>query len=171
MTPPSHSLSHPLALSPSRPLTLSPLNPLALDQVKPFSQKLIQALLPHILHRHGSVRLAVLGALEELLLCGAGQSVETLTGWRLKNNVPVAEFYGKGEARINYLADLSRDRSVAVRRKFIRVVARWCREMDGEDLYEQEVRIGTHTHIYISSHACAQRTNPADGRPLCAMPH
>ena len=110
-------------------------------QVKPFSQKLIQALLPHILHRHGAVRLAVLGALEELLLCGAGQSVETLTGWRLKNNVPVAEFYGKGEPRLNYLADLSRDGSVAVRRKFVRVVARWCREMDGEDLYEQEVRI------------------------------
>ena len=34
------------------------------------------------------MRLAVLTALEELLLCGAGQSVETLVGWRLKNNVP-----------------------------------------------------------------------------------
>merc|ERR1719353_2445461 len=103
-------------------------------QVKPFSTKLLEALLPHIMHRHGAVRLQVLGALEELLLCGAGQSVETLTGWRLKNNVPIAEFYGKGAPRINYLADLSRDRSVAVRRKFVHVVARWCREMDGEDL-------------------------------------
>ena len=110
-------------------------------QVKPFSTKLIEALLPHITHRHGAVRLQVLGALEELLLCGAGQSVETLTGWRLKNNVPIAEFYGKGAPRINYLADLSRDRSVPVRRKFVKVVARWIREMDGEDLYEQEVRI------------------------------
>ena len=110
-------------------------------QVKPFSTKLIEALLPHITHRHGAVRLQVLGALEELLLCGAGQSVETLTGWRLKNNVPVAEFYGKGAPRVNYLADLSRDRSVAVRRKFVQVVSRWCYEMDGEDLYEQEVRI------------------------------
>ena len=41
------------------------------------------------------MRLVVIGALESLLLCGAGQSVETLVGWRLKNNVPVAEFYGK----------------------------------------------------------------------------
>ena len=110
-------------------------------QVKPFSEKLIGALLPHITHRHGAVRLQVLGALEELLLCGAGSAVETLTGWRLKNNVPVAEFYGKGSPRINYLADLSRDRQVGVRRKFVQVVARWIREMDGEDLYEQEVRI------------------------------
>ena len=44
-------------------------------QVKPFSTKLIEALLPHITHRHGAGRLQVLGALEELLLCGAGQSV------------------------------------------------------------------------------------------------
>ena len=52
-------------------------------------------------------RLKVLHALESLLLCGAGQRVELLVGWRLQNNVPIAEFYGKGEARINYLADLS----------------------------------------------------------------
>jgi hypothetical protein len=56
-------------------------------QVKPFSQKLLDAVLPHIRHRHGAVRLAVLEALEDLLLCGAGQSVETLVGWRLQNNV------------------------------------------------------------------------------------
>lgn len=110
-------------------------------QIRPFSQKILDALLPHITHRHGAVRLQVLIALEELLLCGAGQSVETLTGWRLKNNVPIAEFYGKAAPRINYLADISRDRSVAVRRRFVAVIARWCREMDGEDLYEQEVRI------------------------------
>ena len=61
------------------------------------------------------MRVAVLGALESLLLCGAGQCVETLVGWRLKNNVPIAEFYGKGEARINYLADLSRDASPQAR--------------------------------------------------------
>jgi len=109
--------------------------------VKPFSQKLLEAVLPHIRHRHAAVRLQVLVALEELLLCGAGQSVETLTGWRLKNNVPIAEFYGKGAPRVNYLADLSRDRSILVRRKLVATVARWVREMDGEDLYEQEVRI------------------------------
>jgi hypothetical protein len=109
--------------------------------VKPFSTKLLEAVLPHIRHRHAAVRLQVLGALEELLLCGAGQSVETLVGWRLKNNVPIQEFYGKGTPRINYLADVSRDRSVAVRRKLVQVAARWCREMDGEDLYEQEVRL------------------------------
>ena len=109
--------------------------------VKPFTQKLLDAILPHVRHRHAAVRLQVLCALEELLLCGAGQSVETLTGWRLKNNVPIAEFYGKGSARINYLADLSRDRSVPVRRQLIKCVARWISDMDGEDLYEQEVRI------------------------------
>ena len=105
--------------------------------MKPFSTKLIEALLPHITHRHGAVRLQVLGALEELLLCGAGQSVETLTGWRLKNNVPVAEFYGKAPPRVNHLADLSRDSSLAVRRRFVRCLARWLEHMDGEHLYEQ----------------------------------
>jgi len=110
-------------------------------RIKPFSTKLLEALLPHIRHRHSSVRLEVLKALQELLLCGAGQSVETLVGWRLKNNVPIAEFYGKGTPRINYLADLSRDRSVAVRRQLVVTAGQWCRRMAGEDLYEQEVRI------------------------------
>ena len=121
------------------------LRPLTLQQgskaIRPFSTKLLEAVLPHLRHRHGAVRLQVLCALEELLLCGAGPSVEALVGWRLKNNVPIAEFYGKGEARINYLADLSRDRSVLVRRKLIKTVSRWMSEMDGEDIYEQEVRI------------------------------
>ena len=65
--------------------------------------------------------------------------------------VPIAEFYGKGAPRINYLADVSRDRSVAVRRKFVHVLTRWCIEMDGEDLYEQEVRLGGHLIIIKSS--------------------
>lgn len=67
--------------------------------------------------------------------------METLVGWRLKNNVPVAEFYGKGTPRRNYLADLSRDRSVAVRKQLAVTVGQWCTRMAPEDLYEQEVRI------------------------------
>ena len=110
-------------------------------RVKPYSTKLIEALLPHTKHRHAAVRLVVIGALESLLLCGAGQSVETLVGWRLKNNVPVAEFYGKGEARINYMADLSRDASPLVRRRLVQCCARWLHQLSYEDLYEHEVRI------------------------------
>ena len=87
------------------------------------------------------MRLVVIAALESLLLCGAGQSVETLVGWRLKNNVPVAEFYGKGEARINYMADLSRDASPLVRRRLVQCCARWLHQLSYEDLYEHEVRI------------------------------
>ena len=85
------------------------------------------------------MRLVVIAALESLLLCGAGQSVETLVGWRLKNNVPVAEFYGKGEARINYMADLSRDASPLVRRRLVQCCARWLHQLGYEDLYEHEV--------------------------------
>ncbi|KAL3900903.1 MAG: hypothetical protein SGPRY_012370, partial [Prymnesium sp.] len=110
-------------------------------RVKPFATKLLEAILPHLTHRHAAVRLGVLRAVGELLLCGAGQSVETLVGWRLKNNVPVAEFYGKGTPRRNYLADLSRDRSVAVRKQLAVTVGQWCTRMAPEDLYEQEVRI------------------------------
>ena len=83
----------------------------------------------------------VLHGLEEVMLCGAGQSVETLVGWRLSNNVPIAEFYGKGAPRVNYLADLSRDRSLPVRRRFMQCLARWLFELPGEDIYEQEVRL------------------------------
>jgi len=59
----------------------------------------------------------------------------------MQNNVPIAEFYGKGEVRRNHLADLSRDSSVAVRSRFLRTLERWVRDMAGEDLYEQEVRL------------------------------
>jgi len=110
-------------------------------RVKPYSTKLLEAVLPHVRHRHAQVRLAVLGALEPLLLCGAGSSVETLVGWRLQNNVPIAEFYGKGAPRVNYLADLSRDASGPVRRRFVQACARWCKSMTYEELYEQEVRV------------------------------
>ena len=55
--------------------------------------------------------------------------------------MPVAEFYGKGQPRINYLANLSREHSLPVRRRFVDALARWMREMDGADLYEQEVRL------------------------------
>ena len=118
--------------------------------IQPYSSKLLEAVLPHVRHRHAAVRLAVLDALEATLLCGAGSSVETLVGWRLPNNVPIAEFYGKGEPRINYLADLSRDRSVLVRRRLVDVAARWIREMDPADLYEQEVRLMP----YLASGLC-----------------
>ena len=109
--------------------------------VKPFSTKLLEAVLPHARHRHHAVRLAVLDALQPLLLCGAGQSVETLVGWRLPNNVPIQEFYGKGEARRNYLAELQRDAHAPVRKKLMTVACRWIADMDPEDLYEQEVRL------------------------------
>jgi len=56
-------------------------------QVQPYSAKLIEAVLPHLRHRHSAVRVAVLQALEHALLAGAGSSVETLVGWRLQNNV------------------------------------------------------------------------------------
>ena len=63
----------------------------------------------------------------------------------------MAEFYGKGEVRRNWLADLSRDGSLAVRQQFLATLTRWVREMDGADLYEQEVRlyIGLYLCMYI----------------------
>ena len=122
-------------------LPMSREGPGAGKTVKPFSTKLLEAVLPHARHRHHAVRLAVLDALQPLLLCGAGQSVETLVGWRLPNNVPIQEFYGKGEARRNYLAELQRDAHAPVRKKLMTVACRWISEMDPEDLYEQEVRL------------------------------
>ena len=122
-------------------LPMSREGPGAGKTVKPFSTKLLEAVLPHARHRHHAVRLAVLDALQPLLLCGAGQSVETLVGWRLPNNVPIQEFYGKGEARRNYLAELQRDAHAPVRKKLMTVACRWIAEMDPEDLYEQEVRL------------------------------
>jgi len=127
-------------------------------QVKPFSMKLLEAVLPHIRHRHAAVRTSVLRALEELLLCGAGSFVETLVGWRLKNNVPIKEFYGKGDARLNYLADLSRDRSVIVRRQLHKTMSRWMSEMQPEDLYEQEVRLAP----YLASGLCDEDAETAE---------
>ena len=127
-------------------------------QVKPFSMKLLEAVLPHVRHRHAAVRTCVLRALEELLLCGAGSFVETLVGWRLKNNVPIKEFYGKGDARLNYLADLSRDRSVIVRRQLHKTMSRWMSEMQPEDLYEQEVRLAP----YLASGLCDEDAETAE---------
>ena len=121
-------------------LPMSREGPGAGKTVKPFSTKLLEAVLPHARHRHHAVRLAVLDALQPLLLCGAGQSVETLVGWRLPNNVPIQEFYGKGEARRNYLAELQRDAHAPVRKKLMPSPAGGS-EMDPEDLYEQEVRL------------------------------
>lgn len=43
------------------------------------------------------------------------------------------------QVRRNWLADLSRDGSPQVRRRFLATLTRWLREMDGADLYEQEV--------------------------------
>ena len=72
--------------------------------VEPFARRLIEALVPQLHHRHAAVRLEVIGALEALLICGAGSSVETLVGWRLQNHVPVNEFYGgKAEASLSLI--------------------------------------------------------------------
>ena len=73
----------------------------------------------------------------------------TLVGWRLKNNVPIAEFYGKGAPRVNYLADLSRDRSPAVRRQLVSTCAVWCRKMAPEDLYEHPLMPVTLTPVHF----------------------
>ena len=149
-------------------------------RVKPYSTKLIEALLPHTKHRHAAVRLVVIAALESLLLCGAGQSVETLVGWRLKNNVPVAEFYGKGETRINYMADLSRDTSPLVRRRFVQCCARWLHQMSYEDLYEHEARPRPRPRRLLPLpppfahqpvHAWAERQPSASTPALTLCPH
>lgn len=46
--------------------------------VQPYSAKLVEALLPHLRHRHAAVRVATLEALEHTLLAGAGSSVSAL---------------------------------------------------------------------------------------------
>ena len=63
-----------LELTLTRPLTLTPTPTLT----RPLTPPLSLTLTPN----------QVIAALESLLLCGAGQSVETLVGWRLKNNAP-----------------------------------------------------------------------------------
>ena len=64
----------------------------------------------------------------------AGSSTAHALKMLVLNTLPIAEFYGKGAPRINYLADLSRDRSTLVRRKLANVVARWCRHSQARTL-------------------------------------
>jgi hypothetical protein len=48
--------------------------------VQPYSAKLVEAVLPHLRHRHAAVRVATLDALEHALLAGAGSSVRAKGG-------------------------------------------------------------------------------------------
>ena len=47
------------------------------------------------------------------------EAIVDFVGFREENNIPVAAFYGKGDVRINYCAELALDTSLQVREKLV----------------------------------------------------
>lgn len=98
----------------------------------PYATALARVVMPMLRHRHARVRVAAVHALHRAVaVChrakckGAGTAaIADLVGFREENVIPTASFYAP-EVRFNYVADLTRDTSVAVRRAMAECLSDW----------------------------------------------
>lgn len=94
--------------------------------MKYFAVALSRAILPVLRHRHAKVRAAAVSCIRATIAVpdadkckGAGtEAIMDLVGFREENNLSVASFY-VSEVRVNYLAELVVDKSVAVRENLV----------------------------------------------------
>eukprot|EP00752_Nemacystus_decipiens_P006102 g5507.t1 len=115
--------------------------------MKFYAVGLSRAILPHLRHRHAKVRLAAIQALrmtvkvpDRAKVKGAGTSaIVDLVGFREDNVLPVAAFYGRGDTTVNYLAELTTDRSVSVRTATTAMLGDWLTSLP--DRYDHETRL------------------------------
>ena len=98
----------------------------------PYASALARVCMPNLRHRTAKVRGANVQAIHRAVAVeyrakcrGAGtEAIADLVGFREDNVIPTASFYER-ETRYNYLADLTRDASVIVRRKFATCIGDW----------------------------------------------
>eukprot|EP00903_Cladosiphon_okamuranus_P014433 g13393.t1 len=115
--------------------------------MKFYAVGLSRAILPHLRHRHAKVRLAAIQALrmtvkipDRAKVKGAGTSaIVDLVGFREDNVLPVAAFYGRGDTTVNYLAELTTDRSVSVRTETTAMLSDWLTSLP--DRYDHQTRL------------------------------
>ncbi|CAM9154418.1 unnamed protein product, partial [Pylaiella littoralis] len=125
------------------------LHPYLEQGMKFYAVGISRAILPHLRHRqvHAKVRLAALKALrmtvkvpDRAKVKGAGTSVIVdLVGFREDNVLPVAAFYGRGDTTVNYLAELTTDRSVSVRTETTAMLSDWLTSLP--DRYDHQTRL------------------------------
>jgi len=85
------------------------------------SKMLIERALPLLGHRQSKVRIAGIELVECLLLNGGHEAIQTLTGFREHNVVPLEWWFG-GEVRANYFGALCRHNKRTVREAFFKMV-------------------------------------------------
>ncbi|CAB1102695.1 unnamed protein product [Ectocarpus sp. CCAP 1310/34] len=123
------------------------LHPHVEQGMKFYAVGISRAILPHLRHRHAKVRLAAIKALRLAVMVpdrakvkGAGTSaIVDLVGFREDNVLPVAAFYGRGDTTVNYLAELTTDRSVSVRAETTAMLGDWLTSLP--DRYDHQTRL------------------------------
>ncbi|CBN78894.1 conserved unknown protein [Ectocarpus siliculosus] len=123
------------------------LHPHVEQGMKFYAVGISRAILPHLRHRHAKVRLAAIKALRLAVMVpdrakvkGAGTSaIVDLVGFREDNVLPIAAFYGRGDTTVNYLAELTTDRSVSVRAETTAMLSDWLTSLP--DRYDHQTRL------------------------------
>eukprot|EP00898_Chlorokybus_atmophyticus_P002042 jgi/Chlat1/2839/Chrsp194S02999 len=97
--------------------------------LKPLVPPLSRAVRLGLGRRRGSVRLAALQAVRELVVChGGGEEILELTAWRDPNLVPIKSFY-EADIKVNYMGLLAQDSNPLVREEFIKTLTLWLTEL------------------------------------------
>ncbi|CAM9309283.1 unnamed protein product, partial [Hapterophycus canaliculatus] len=115
--------------------------------MKFYAVGLCRVILPLLRHRHAKVRIHAIEALRVTVMVpdrakvkGAGTSaIVDLVGFREDNVLPVAAFYGKGDTMVNYLAELTTDRSASVRAETALMLSEWLTSLP--DRYDHQTRL------------------------------
>ncbi|CAM9297184.1 unnamed protein product [Ectocarpus sp. 12 AP-2014] len=123
------------------------LHPHVEQGMKFYAVGISRATLPHLRHRHAKVRLVAIKALRLAVMVpdrakvkGAGTSaIVDLVGFREDNVLPIAAFYGRGDTTVNYLAELTTDRSVSVRVETTAMLGDWLTSLP--DRYDHQTRL------------------------------
>eukprot|EP01084_Bolivina_argentea_P286130 490800_1 len=85
------------------------------------SQIIIKNALHLLSDRHSNVRITSIQLIECMLLNGAHESIQTLTGFREYNAVPLSWWF-EGETRTNYFGGLCRHPTLSVRNAFYKMI-------------------------------------------------
>ncbi|XP_024523068.1 dynein assembly factor 5, axonemal-like [Selaginella moellendorffii] len=108
------------------------------QKIKPIAKQLVSVILRLLVHNRYKVRVAALRAVHRLVLCGAHESIYDLTAYQDPNLVPIKAFYHP-YTKTQYLALLATDKSVAVRKELLWVIASWLMKLD--ERKQHEVRL------------------------------
>jgi len=103
--------------------------------IRPAAPSLLFAVMKALNVSNGRGRLALLGAMEILVHCGASDLIRDLAGFREHNVIVIKELI-HSTPRLNYFAILSEDRDPRVRARLVTALGNWMTTLQDRHDYE-----------------------------------